>query len=93
MAGLALLALGGCASQQPSGQPEPVARTEALIHVRLVDEIDYKPGTHAFGKTQCANNVCVVELLKSHYPYCLGHEIRHVFEDSWHAGRESLESC
>lgn len=68
-------------------------RDEALIHVRLVDHIDYKPGTRAFGMSRCANGVCTVEILRDHYPYCLDHELRHVFEGDWHAGHGTVEGC
>lgn len=64
-----------------------------MIHVRLVDEIAYRPGHTAYGKTQCANGVCVIEILRDRYPYCLSHEIRHAFEDDWHHGRETTEDC
>lgn len=84
-----LMQMTGCASEPVT----PVTRNEALIHVRLVDKIDYKPGMKAFGLSRCANGVCVVEVLRDHYPYCLGHEIRHVFEGDWHAGHESIEGC
>jgi len=47
----------------------------------------------AYGLSRCANNVCVIEILRDRYPYCLHHEIRHVFEGDWHAGRESIEGC
>ena len=82
--------LAGCASKP---QVPPVSRDEALIHVRLVDRIDYKPGTQAYGLSRCANGVCVIEILRDRYPFCLNHEIRHVFEGDWHAGRESIEGC
>jgi hypothetical protein len=88
-AALALL-LSGCAADEQARTP---ARDEALIHVRLVDHIDYKPGTHAFGLSRCANGVCTVEILRDHYPYCLDHELRHVFEGDWHAGHETVEGC
>lgn len=86
----AAAAISGCAVDEPARTP---TRDEALIHVRLVDHIDYKPGTEAFGLSRCANGVCVVEILREHYPYCLGHELRHVFEGDWHAGHETLEGC
>lgn len=82
--------LTGCAGET---QMAPISRDEALIHVRLVDRIHYKPGMKAYGLSRCANNVCVIEILRDRYPYCLHHEIRHVFEGDWHAGRESIEGC
>lgn len=82
--------LGGCASDGASGVP---ARDEAIFHVRLVDKIDYKPGAEAYGLSRCSHGVCQIEILRDHYPYCLGHEIRHIFEGQWHAERETLEGC
>lgn len=84
------LVLSGCAADEAARVP---VRNDVLLHVRLVDHIDYKPGTKAFGLTRCANNVCVVEILRDRYPFCLQHEILHVFEGDWHAHRETLEGC
>ena len=44
--------LSGCAMDDQLRTP---TSDEALIHVRLVDHIDYKPGTRAFGMSRCAN--------------------------------------
>jgi hypothetical protein len=85
-----VLALSACAAGEAARVP---VRDDVLLHVRLVEHIDYRPGSTAFGLTRCANNVCVVELLRNRYPYCLQHEIRHVFEGDWHAHRESIEDC
>lgn len=82
--------LSGCAMDDQLRTP---TRDEALIHVRLVDHIDYKPGTRAFGMSRCANGVCTVEILRDHYPYCLDHELRHVFEGDWRAGHDTVEDC
>ena len=84
------LLLSGCATDDA---PRATVRDDVLIHVRLVDHIDYKPGTEAFGLARCANDVCVLEILRDRYPFCLQHEIRHAFEGDWHAHRESLEDC
>lgn len=85
-----VLVLSGCAADEAARVP---VRDDVLLHVRLVEHIDYKPGTKAFGLTRCANDVCVVEVLRDSYPYCLQHEIRHIFEGDWHANRESIEGC
>lgn len=85
---VALFALAGC-----DETPTTVERTEALVHIRLVDQIDYKPGYEAFGLTRCANGVCVVGLRRDRYPACVTQEIRHVFEGDWHPGRETTEGC
>ena len=82
----AALLLAGCSS------PVPV-RDEIVAHIRLVDQINYKPGYDALGLSRCANGVCVVEIRRDTYPACVIHEIRHVFEGDWHAGRETIEDC
>lgn len=84
----AALLLAGC-----DQTPAQIERTEALVHIRLVDHIDYKPGYDALGLTRCANGVCVVEIRRDTYPACVTHEIRHVFEGDWHPGRETTEGC
>lgn len=85
---VALFALAGCDQSTVN-----IERTEALVHIRLVDQIDHKPGYIALGLTRCANGVCVVEIRKDLYPHCVTHEIRHVFEGDWHTGRETTEGC
>lgn len=83
-----LVALSGC-----DQSPAAVERDDALVHIRLVDSIDYRPGYHALGLSRCANGVCVVEVRRNLYPQCVLHEIRHVFEGDWHPGRETTEGC
>lgn len=85
-----VLLLPGCASQL--APPEPT-RDDVLIHVHLVDHIDYQPGAEAFGLSRCANGVCVLHVLRERYPFCLLHELRHAFEGDWHPGRETLDDC
>lgn len=85
---LLVVALGGCGQSAPL-----IERTEALVHLKLVDQINYKPGYEAFGLTRCANGVCVVGLRRDRYPACVTHELRHVMEGDWHPGRETTEDC
>ena len=85
---VALLMLAGC-----DQTPVAIERTEALVHIKLVDHIDYKPGYEALGLSRCTNGVCVVEIRRDLYPQCLLHEMRHVIEGDWHAGRETTEDC
>ena len=85
-----VLLLPGCASHL--APPEPT-RDDVLIHVHLVDHIDYQPGAEAFGLSRCANGVCVLQVLRDRYPFCLLHELRHAFEGDWHPGRETLDDC
>lgn len=60
LSALAFVPLPGCASHQP---PPVVLRDDGLIHVHLVDNIVYKPGTEAFGLSRCANGLCVLHVL------------------------------
>ena len=85
-----VLLLPGCASHL--APPEPT-RDDVLIHVHLVDHIDYQPGAEAFGLSRCANGVCVLHVLRERYPFCLLHALRHAFEGDWHPGRETLDDC
>ena len=85
-----VLFLPGCASHLAPAEP---MRDDVLIHVHLVDHIDYQPGAEAFGLSRCANGVCVLQVLRERYPFCLLHEIRHAFEGDWHRGRETLDDC
>lgn len=85
---LAALLLAGC-----DQTPVNIERTEALVHIQLVDQIDYKPGWDALGVTRCANGVCVIQIRRDMYPRCLTHELRHVMEGDWHPGRETTEDC
>ena len=80
-----------CKPPRPA-PPEPV-RDDVLIHVHLVDHIDYQPGAEAFGLPRCANGVCVLHVLRERYPFCLLHALRHAFEGDWHPGRETLDDC
>ena len=85
---LAALLLAGC-----DQSPVNIERTDAIVHIRLVDAINYKPGYDAPGLSRCANGVCVVEIRRDLHPACVTHEIRHVFEGDWPAGRETTEGC
>ena len=79
---LLLAALAGCGQSAPL-----IERTEALIHLKLVDQINYKPGYVAHGLSRCANGVCVVEIRRDRYPECVEHEVRHAMEGPWHGSR------
>lgn len=85
---LAVLLLAGC-----DQSPVTIERTDAIVHIKLVDQIDYRQGYEALGLSRCANGVCVVEIRRDLYPQCLTHEMRHVFEGDWHARRETTEGC
>ena len=75
-----------------SNQPPTIQRTDVLVHIKLVDHIDYK-GHQAYGLTTCGGPVCEVQILRDRYPFCLLHEIRHVIEGDWHEGRETTWDC
>lgn len=87
---VAALLISGCVTDDA---PPAVLRDDVLLYVHLVDHIDYRSDTKAYGLTRCANNVCTLEILRDSYPYCLQHELRHAFEGNWHANRETLEDC
>lgn len=67
----------------------PPLRDEAILHIKLVDNL---PHGH-YGLSTCADGICSVLLRRDSYPYCLGHEVRHAFEDDWHGGQHSVEDC
>lgn len=79
------LLLSGCAF---FSEPPPL-RDEAIVHIKLVDNLPYGH----YGKATCAEGLCTVLLRRDTYPYCLGHEVRHAFEGNWHEGRESVDDC
>lgn len=83
---LAALLLAGCASPVP-------LRDEIVAHIRLVDRIDYRPGYTAHGLSTCANGICRIEVLRSEYPGCITHEVRHGFEGNWHPDIETTRGC
>jgi hypothetical protein len=67
---LALL-LAACTSS-----PAPV-HDKVFFSVELVDELP----PNVYGTSRCSfETVCQIEILRSEYPYCLIHEIRHGFE-------------
>jgi hypothetical protein len=81
---LSLLLLAGCAAQ-----PVPV-HDQVFFSVKLVDELPPR----VYGTAKCSfGNVCQIELLRSVYPDCLTHEIRHGFEGNWHEGYETTWDC
>ncbi len=86
---LAALFLVAC-----SAEPRRVATlNEAVFIVRLVDDIQ-AAGSTPYGYTMCqGQGTCIIELRRDAYPYCLLHEIRHVFEGNFHPGRNSTEDC
>ena len=78
------LLLASCASI-----PIPV-HDKVFFSVELVDELP--PRVH--GTSTCAfNTICQIKLLRSQYPYCLIHEIRHGFEGDWHEGYDTTWDC
>lgn len=66
-------------------------RTEATVRVQVVERI---PGrSNLYGLSSCREGICDVWIRRSVYPKCLIHELRHAFEDNFHAGRASTEDC
>ena len=77
-AAILALALTGCASFDG---PQP-RRNEIYAHIVLVDSLPAGVG----GDSLCINGVCTIRILRSLYPYCITHEVRHGFEGDFHAG-------
>lgn len=76
----ALLALSGCAGHALDGPP---LRTEAFIHLQLVDEVPQ--GKDFAGYTECTETgICQIWIRKDHYPLCSQHELGHVTHGPWH---------
>lgn len=68
---------------------EPPTRTEAFIHLKIVDELPQ--GKDLAGYTECSSTgICRVWIRADHYPLCIEHEIGHVTHGSWH-GDEPTE--
>ena len=88
---VALLLLSGCAIFDG---PVPL-RDSAAFSVTIVDELPGKtyPGQAGVAACNPAGDNCALFILRSHYPICLTHEIRHAFEGPFHGSRPSDESC
>lgn len=80
--------LAGCASFDPPA-PAPI-RHAAFVHAELVDSFT-NPSQR--GQAVCNGNVCKVQILRKHYPFCLQHEMRHVFEGAWHGDLKTTADC
>jgi len=75
---LLLLALAGCESEYNT------VRDKAFFEITIVDEIVPYQGDEVVGYADCKFGLCSIQILRSHYPDCIEHEIRHGFEDDWH---------
>ena len=77
-----LVMLTGC-----DDQPKPKI-TEALVVIKIVDTPapDWPAGSAAITRGS-GTGLSTIEVLRAHYPECLEHEIRHVFEGAWHDQR------
>lgn len=87
----AALLITGCSQfDEPRGLA--VVREEVFVHIKLVDEL-HAPRGKRYGQAECVSNICTIYLLRQHYPFCLAHEVRHLFEGRYHGDRASLEDC
>lgn len=87
------LALTSCKSlpvNTSAAIPLPDTTKEYTFKLHLVDDMNGYQGLHLLEKTTGVHHIW---LLKKKYPYCLQHEIRHVLEGNFHAGRSSLDDC
>lgn len=75
----------------------PVNRDHVLVDIELVDELPPSAGVASaskkFGDYSCDGDFCHVRILRKTYPFCVTHEIRHVFEGDWHGQHASTEDC
>lgn len=94
---IAMAALAGCstATNKPGffSGPQPL-RSSVMFNVSLVDSIP-KSYSGQVGRAICTPDgaFCTLEILRSHYPICLTHEIRHAFEGYFHDNRPNGDSC
>ena len=79
--------LTGCAQSPPIPKYDQVS-----ITINLVDKISINK-RNISGAAYCAGNSCRLEVLRSKYPRCILHEIRHAFEGNWHEGWETADYC
>jgi hypothetical protein len=81
---LLCLMLTGCASFDPAPTPKLI-RSKAFVHLELVDVVTMPGHEKAAGVTLCTTTgICHIQIRRDHYPRCLEHESRHVFEGPWH---------
>lgn len=85
---LLVATLAGCSTFDPPA-PVPI-RHAAFVHVDLVDSFA-DPSQR--GQAVCTGSVCQVQILRKHYPFCLQHEMRHVFEGAWHGDLKTTADC
>ena len=81
-----LMIMSGCDSHPP----EP-KRDNVFVEITLVDRLP--PGIQGLATYNLKTGFCKVQVLKSHYPRCLKHEIRHCFEGQWHEGINTTHDC
>lgn len=83
----ALVLLTGCDSTEEHYQ---IQRTAVVVELAGMPA-DVPPTVLGRAVQKGEGAICRIELRE--YPTCLLHEIRHCFEDNWHAGRDTTEGC
>jgi hypothetical protein len=84
---LIALTLQGCAVFEPvRGVP---LHSEITARVVLTEQLP--PNVNGYATIE--NGLCTVFLRRSHYPYCITHEIRHCFENHWHDEKPNSVDC
>lgn len=73
-----ILSVSGCASQYtPKIQ-------EAHFTVQIIDDFNYADSPTKIGEANCRGSHCLIRIKRQYYPQGIAHEVRHVFEGSWH---------
>ena len=85
--GLSIKLLQGC-----SNPVYDIKTDKTTVVVELVDRVDNQ-GSYGMAVWSDDYKRCHVRVLKSIYPHCITHEIRHCFEGDFHAGRDSIADC
>ena len=73
-------------------QTYDIKTDKTVVVVELVDRVDNR-GSYGMAVWSDDHKRCHVRVLRSIYPHCITHEIRHCFEGDFHAGKESVVDC
>jgi len=82
---LLCLVLAACATAQYT-----VKDRDFWFHLELVERL---PALYQHGLAQWDGQQCWVTLIKSEYPRCLQHEVRHCIEGQWHTEEWNNDDC
>ena len=86
---LALLLLTACSAVTQVHDTDVEFQMDTFIlQVQVLDDLHYK-GEKVNGYAEWSNGLCSIKLDTKKYTHsCIGHEVRHCLEGSWHEGRD-----